>query len=182
MTAKKAASLLGCWTPILAQQSRLFCDFEGDLLRIGNGRKLNYALTKRSMLSKLGVEALLVWRCWQTMCVPAWDISIFFWVSFLVSKGRSCLRGWVQVLPQWFIKAGVEGTEATLLRCGEFFIVLSTAVNTNDSKAVEKALNEFQHFNVLQVPNCTNLRSLAIQYLLNNSIYFILWIHSGKPW
>jgi len=39
---------------------------------------------------------------------------------------------------------------------------------------VKRALNEFQHFNVLQVPNCTNLRSLAIQYLLNNSIYFIL--------
>lgn len=65
-------------------------------------------------------------------------------------------------------------------RCGECFIVLHGAVNANDFAAVERALNEFQHFNVLQVPNCTNLRSLAIQYLLNNSIYFILKIHSGS--
>ena len=55
------------------------------------------------------------------------------------------------------------------------------AENANDSKAgEEKTLNEFQHVNVLQVPNCMNLRSLAIRYLLNNSIYFILQILLGK--
>lgn len=64
-----------------------------------------------------------------------------------------------------------------LLGSLEHFIVLQCAKNVSDSKAggvVGNSLNEFQHFNVLQVPNCMNLRSLAIPYLLNNSIYFIL--------
>lgn len=53
-----------------------------------------------------------------------------------------------------------------------FFTVLS--MPTTLKLGEKKTLNEFQYFNVLQVPNCMNLRSLAIWYLLNNSIYFIL--------
>ena len=59
-----------------------------------------------------------------------------------------------------------------------FFTVLRMPMTLKLGK--KKTLNEFQHVNVLQVPNCMNLRSLAIRYLLNNSIYFILQILLGK--
>lgn len=70
------------------------------------------------------------------------------------------------------LKQSWRNGSRSVQRCGECFIVLRGAVNARDFAAVKRALNEFQHFNILQVPNCTNLRSLAIQYLLNNSILY----------
>lgn len=175
-------SLHGCWMPMLPEQNRLFCNFEGDLLVIGKGRELNYTLNQEINVNWI-VGAFFSMAACANFVYLAWDISIFFFFFFLYV----CLKTEVHYEAGYkfylsdSLKWSWRNGSHSLVRCGECFIVLNTAVNANDSKAVKKALNEFQHFNVLQVPNCTNLRSLAIQYLLNNSIYFILWIHLGKP-
>lgn len=109
-----------------------------------------------------------------TFCFSVQNISVIVAFCFLLSMKEVDGEVRYQFCLSDSLKQSWRNGSRPVQRCGECFIVLHGAVNANDFAAVKRALNEFQHFNVLQVPNCTNLRSLAIQYLLNNSIYFIL--------